>query len=200
MSEHATPQKRFRRKKYLIRLRPQLGVALQMVAVLCGVSVIFAIGVHFLTRREGLYELGFYEFREVLLKVIAVYLAVSAGIFAILAISLTHRFVGPGFVLTRAVNAIMKGDYSQRLTLRTRDYLKDLAESISLLRDRLVERQQVVADLERCLEENDISAAKELVTRLKDPKPAESAPNAEANEDAKVEAKEEPEPEAASAS
>ncbi|MHC4547315.1 MAG: hypothetical protein ACYTEZ_00945 [Planctomycetota bacterium] len=170
MSDQPSQKKKFfRRRRYLIDWKPQLGVVFQIVGVLCGVCVIYALGVTFLMRNEALFEVGADRFRQALLEVNAVYLAVSAGIFSLLAIGLTHRFVGPAFAMRRAVEAMKKGDYSARLTLRRRDYLKELAASLSDLREQMRERDQVVADLERCLQENDIAAAKELVTRLKQP-------------------------------
>ena len=110
----------------------------------------------------------------------------SSGIFSLMAIGLTHRFVGPAFNMRRAVKAMIKGDLSNKIHLRKRDYLKDLANEINTLRDVLEEQQQVVRDLERCLQENDLDAARELLTRLK-----KEAPAAEAAEGEKADATEE---------
>jgi methyl-accepting chemotaxis protein len=189
MSEQPTSKKRYRRWRYIIDWRQQMGFTVEIVAVLCGVCVIYSVGVHYLLGNETLFQVSIDRFREVVLRVNAVYLAVSSGIFSLMAIGLTHRFVGPAFNMRRALKAMIKGDLSKRVHLRKRDYLKDLAAEINTLRDVLEERQQVVRDLERCLQENDLEAARELLTRLKTETPAAEAAEGE-KADATEEAKE----------
>jgi methyl-accepting chemotaxis protein len=101
--------------------------------------------------------------------------------------------VGPAFNMRRVLKAMIKGDLSQKVHLRKRDYLKDLATEINTLRETLQERQQVVRDLDRCLQERDLDAARELVTRLKLEAPAAKADEGE-KADAAEEAKEPVEP------
>ncbi len=173
MSEQATPKKRYRRWRYIIDWRQQMGFTVEIVAVLCGVCVIYSVGVHYLLGNESLFQVSIDRFREVVLRVNAVYLAVSSGIFSLMAIGLTHRFVGPAFNMRRVLKAMIKGDYRQKVHLRKRDYLKDLAAEINILREQLKEQQEAVRDLERCLEEKDYEAARELVARLKLDPPVE---------------------------
>lgn len=173
MSEQATPPKRKRRWRYIIDWRQQMGFTVEIVAVLCGVCVIYSVGVHYLLGNESLFKVSIDRFREVVLRVNAVYLAVSSGIFSLMAIGLTHRFVGPAFNMRRVLKAMIKGDYRQKVHLRKRDYLKDLATEINTLREQLMEHQEAVRDLERCLEEKDYEAARELVTRLRLDPPVE---------------------------
>jgi len=189
MSEQPTSKKRYRRWRYIIDWRQQMGFTVEIVAVLCGVCVIYSVGVHYLLGNETLFQVSIDRFREVVLRVNAVYLAVSSGIFSLMAIGLTHRFVGPAFNMRRALKAMIKGDLSKKVHLRKRDYLKDLAAEINTLRDVLEERQQVVRDLERCLQENDLDAARELLTRLKTETPATETAEGE-KADATEEAKE----------
>jgi hypothetical protein len=173
MSEQPTPKKKHRRWRYIIDWRQQMGFTVEIVAVLCGVCVIYSVGVHYLLGNETLFQVSIDRFREVVLRVNAVYLAVSSGIFSLMAIGLTHRFVGPAFNMRRVLKAMIKGDYRQKVHLRKRDYLKDLATEINTLRVQLQEQQQAVRDLEHCLEEKDYDAARELVNRLKIEAPAE---------------------------
>jgi hypothetical protein len=184
MSEQPTPKKRYRRWRYIIDWRQQMGFTVEIVAVLCGVCVIYSVGVHYLLGNETLFQVSIERFREVVLRVNAVYLAVSSGIFSLMAIGLTHRFVGPAFNMRRVLKAMIKGDYSRKVHLRKRDYLKDLAAEVNTLRESLLEQQEVVRDLERCLQEKDIEAARELVTRLKKEPPADEGEPSEANEQA----------------
>lgn len=184
MSEQSTPKKRHRRWRYIIDWRQQMGFTVEIVAVLCGVCVIYSVGVHYLLGNETLFQVSIERFREVVLRVNAVYLAVSSGIFSLMAIGLTHRFVGPAFNMRRVLKSMIKGDYSRKVHLRKRDYLKDLAAEVNTLRESLLEQQEVVRDLERCLQEKDIEAARELVTRLKREPPADEGEPSEANEQA----------------
>jgi hypothetical protein len=196
MSEQATPKTRYRRWRYIIDWRQQMGFTVEIVAVLCGVCVIYSVGVHYLLGNETLFKVSIDRFREVVLRVNAVYLAVSSGIFSLMAIGLTHRFVGPAFNMRRVLKGMIKGDYSKKIHLRKRDYLKDLAAEINNLRETLLEQQEVVRDLERCLQEKDLDAAKELLTRLK----AESPVEEKADEDEKSETTEKAEEPAETAS
>ena len=117
--------------------------------------------------------------------VIGAYMVISALIFGLLAITLTHRFVGPAQVIGRAIDAMMKGKYDSRLKLRKSDHLKDLAAAVERLRTQIrtsrTNRSQAFDDLTSCLAENDVEGATEIVQRLKseqvqpveDEKPAE---------------------------
>ena len=58
-------------------------------------------------------------------------LCIGIGIFA------SHRIAGPVFRMIRFLNTVAAGDYNQKLTLRKTDELKDLAEAINKVVDRL---------------------------------------------------------------
>ena len=168
---------RDRRWHYLIDWKPQLGVVAEIVGVLCGVCVTFAVVVFLLVldRNDATVKLHPDEIWGFLLEVTAIFMVVSAVIFTLLAIAISHRFVGPALVLRRAVQAMIEGGHDRRVTLRPRDYLKPLAAKIDqlqeVLRGREAERQQIVADLHRCLEESDLAAAHELLARLQEERP-----------------------------
>lgn len=171
MSRQAGNKPRFRRWRYIIDWKTQLGSTSKILLVVTVLCSLYAAGTFFLTRDVPLFEMGPDQFRAFLIKIYAVYLLVSSAIFAVLAISLTHRFVGPAFVVERALKGIQKGDYTPRVKLRKGDHLQGLATTAQELRDFLQDReqqqQQVVEDLARCIEENDLEAAKELLTRLR---------------------------------
>lgn len=54
-----------------------------------------------------------------------------------LGIRQTHRVVGPLKRMTRAIEAIGQGDFSQRLVLRKGDVLEDLAQTITRMAESL---------------------------------------------------------------
>ena len=53
----------------------------------------------------------------------------------------THRAVGPLYRITKVLEAIGSGDFSQRLVLRDSDVLKDLASSINQMAEDLQRRR-----------------------------------------------------------
>ncbi|MHC4550391.1 MAG: hypothetical protein ACYTEZ_16605 [Planctomycetota bacterium] len=168
---------RNQRWRYIIDWRQQLRVVAEIVGVLCGVCVVFAVVTFLLVldRNDATARLRPDEIWSFLLQVTAVFTGVSAVVFVLLAIAISHRFVGPALVIRRAVQAMIDGWYDRRVTLRRRDYLRPLAAKVEELSDALraqeVERKKIVADLHRCLEENDVAAAQELLTRLREQPP-----------------------------
>ena len=60
----------------------------------------------------------------------------------ILGIRQSHRIVGPMKRLKAALEAIGRGDFSQRITLRQGDVLEDLAEAINKMAESLQQRQK----------------------------------------------------------
>ena len=96
---------------------------------------------------------------EGLIEVSVLFLA-----FLLVAMTLTilfsHRVFGPLIPIKRQLEALYDGDYSKRVTLRRNDELKDIAEAINRLAERLEER-------EKGQEPQDVlSALKQLNTRL----------------------------------
>lgn len=50
----------------------------------------------------------------------------------------THRILGAAYAIKRHIdNHLLKGDFHTRLRLRSRDYLKDVAESLNKFTDKL---------------------------------------------------------------
>jgi hypothetical protein len=193
MSDQASDkqQRRYRRQRHMLDWRLQLAIAAQLLGVLAGVGMLYTIGLFVLPGSEGLADLSATELRSVLLRANGIYFALGGSILGVIAILLTHRFVGPALVLRRAVEAMRKGDFGARLALRKRDYLKPLAASIESLRVALLSSQETrnraLEDLERCLREGDLAAARELIVRLKgevaekkveEPAPATAEPEA----------------------
>jgi methyl-accepting chemotaxis protein len=168
----AEQKKLNRGRHYIIDSKAQIGPTSQIVTTLIIVCSVFAVGLLYFTKDNPLFEMDAAEFRGFILQVFALYLLVSVTIFSVMVISLTHRFVGPANVIQRALNGILEGEYSHRVTLRRKDHLKSLADSVNDVREKLRVRQEnrlkLLANLERCLVERDLSAASELVQRLRE--------------------------------
>ena len=180
MSEGATPAAttKHRRKRFMVDWRHQLAVTAQLLGVLFGVGLLYAIGLLVLPDQDAMAELASDEARQVFLRANAIYFALGAAILGVVSIMLTHRVAGPAFVLERAVQGMRKGDFSQRLSLRRRDYLKELASAIESFRDEIVakdaEQRRCATDLLHCIDEKDLDGARELAKRLAAPPPAKA--------------------------
>jgi HD-GYP domain-containing protein (c-di-GMP phosphodiesterase class II) len=90
---------------------------------------------------------GIYEMQRTarLLAFLAVLLSVALSIFA------ARRITNPLEVLTESSRAIARGDFSQRVHLRTRTEIGELAETFNAMSEEL---EQFVLDLKRAAEEN----------------------------------------------
>jgi methyl-accepting chemotaxis protein len=63
-----------------------------------------------------------------------------APLVAFVAIILSHRIAGPLYRIEKYITGVAKGDFSERLTLRKRDELKDLASAINNMTEDLKSR------------------------------------------------------------
>lgn len=175
-----------KRRKYVIDWRLQMAITAQLLGVLFGVGCLYTVGVFVLPKGDALTELSASDVSEVIMRANAIYFALGAAILGTIAILLTHRVAGPAFVVERAVDGMRKGLFEHRLKLRRRDYLKPLAAAVDGLREDLLkhrsERAKIVTDLDRCLQEGDVAAARELIVALRSEEFGAKA----AGEDAKV--------------
>lgn len=158
--------KLFRRWRYVVDWRSQLGTAVQIVAVLAGICLICSVAIKFVKSDAALELMSGEGVRSFLYRVTAAQFLVSAATLAILAIYLTHRFAGPAFAIERVIRALVAGNTEQRLHLRERDYLKTLGSAVEELRQREESRAKQLADLKNCLAEGDTDGAREVLTRL----------------------------------
>ena len=80
----------------------------------------------------------------------AVRIGVLIGTFILLTFSIvfhvTHKYYGPLVSIRRFVLGISKGDYSQRVVLRKRDELQDLAANLNQMAESLQKRHGVPID------------------------------------------------------
>ena len=96
--------------------------------------------------REEAYR-GIYEMQRTgrLLALLAVFLSVGLSIFS------ARRVTNPLQVLAQSSRAIARGDFSQRVHLKTRTEIGELAATFNTMSDEL---EQFVEDLKRAAEEN----------------------------------------------
>jgi methyl-accepting chemotaxis protein len=161
----------FFKRRYLLDRASQLPFALLILGVLVGIGTLYAAAVFFLADTHLLRGTSVGEMRLVLLVVHTGYGLIGGGILFVSVLLLTHRFVGPAHVMGQAVRKLRKHDFTARLSLRKRDYHKDLAEQLRLLRDELAEasdaRTLAYERLETLLENGKVQEALAVVRELR---------------------------------
>jgi signal transduction histidine kinase len=161
--------KLFRRWRYVVDWRSQIGTAVQIVAVLAGICLVCSVAIKYVKQDDALELMSGDSVRNFLYRITAAQFLVSAVTLTILAVYLTHRFAGPAFALERQLRAILNGRTERKMQLRARDYLKTLAAAIEDLRVREEARKKQLADLGHCLAEGDVAGAREIHARLATP-------------------------------
>jgi hypothetical protein len=164
-----------RRRQYVIDAPTQTAVVVRLVAVLVGIGVLYAVAVYVLLTADLMNAMRADETRRFLVVVHTAYFALGASILTVSVLLLTHRFVGPAYVMRQALEGMRKGDSTRRLTLRKTDYLKSLAAELSAFRAEWVAREGArEADLERldeCLRAGDHEAALGVLEALRAKRP-----------------------------
>jgi len=170
MSQPSARTPRLRRRRYVVG-KLQWAITLRVLAVLVGVALLYFLGLFVLPGENSLAEQNAEQVRVTLLRANLVYFTLGCAILAVVTLLLTHRVAGAAFSLKRSLRAMQAGDYSEPIRLRRRDYLKALAAEIDQLRCNLLEeqreRRQMLEELERSLQEESLSDARELMVRLK---------------------------------
>ena len=156
------------RRQYVIDRPLQMGIAGYLAAGLGGVALLCAAALYIFL--GGQHLPGLDPLRHFLLVANATYFILAAGILTLLTILLTHRFAGPAFVMKMAIDGMLEGNFGKRLSLRKKDYLKELAGSLDELRHVWVRHEedsrQLLETLQGALASGDVETAKGLVTQL----------------------------------
>jgi hypothetical protein len=147
-----------------------MGIAGYLAAGLGGVALLCAAALYVFLGGKAVPGLD--PLRRFLLVANATYFILAAGILTLLTILLTHRFAGPAYVMKEVIEGMLEGDYGRRLSLRKKDYLKDLAVPLDQLRHTWVRHEensrQTLENLEGALASGDVEAAQALVKELQD--------------------------------
>ena len=163
-------RRRHARRQYIIKPRLQLAVTFHLVAVLVVIGVLYALALFVLPDKDALERLNAADTRRVFILANVAYFVLASAILWTVAILLTHRIAGPVFILERSLRQMREGDVGAKIFVRKRDYLKGLVSEVEKLSAELKEqrdkRSEIVASLQRCLEESDLESAREWVTRL----------------------------------
>jgi len=165
----AVPSPDRRRSIFLVDRELQTAVTLHLLGVLLAIAGLYTLAT-FVLPDDGIKGQTSEEAWAFLIRNNAIYLVLALVLLGTVSLLLTHRVAGPALVIERAIQGMQEGDYERRITLRKRDYLKGLAATVAQLaahlRSREAGRLEVLREIDRCLEENDLPAARELLHRL----------------------------------
>ena len=137
-----SPQPSYKRTQYLVDRPYQLRFVTRLFMVVLAIAVASSLIASTLLWRQ-LYrpELGSNDLLITGLVAVAVTLLVelllAIPLIFMLGIRQSHRIVGPMKRITLALEAIGRGDFSQRITLRQGDALEELAEAINKMAEAL---------------------------------------------------------------
>jgi|GEM_PF-6921867 len=133
------------RRQYIVDGKTQFRVAGLLVCGLAVLAVVQTVALFtgFQPPAEGQFDGP--QVRDLLLRVGLVQFGVTALMALALGILLSHRFVGAALVLRRALQGMLVGDSSQRLTLRRTDFLHDLSADLLRLREHQAQVRDSVA-------------------------------------------------------
>ena len=135
----------YKRTQYLVDRRYQLRFVTRLFMVVLAVaSASTLLSAYLLWRNmyvpgEGL-QTSFIAALIAVCTTLLVELLLAIPLIFYVGIRQTHRVVGSIKRMERMLDAIGKGDFSQRITLRKGDALEDIAEAIKRMAERLQKR------------------------------------------------------------
>lgn len=133
-----------KRKRFLIRKKFQLkysGLILSVIflsALVSGYTIYYNVWYHLGGKLAAVYPQGrlieIFRFVNVRLALNMFFVSLlCAGV----GIMVSHRIAGPVYRMIKFLDSLSEGNYERRIKLRKRDELKDLAEAINRLVERL---------------------------------------------------------------
>lgn len=161
-----TPQRawpRGRRKTWIVDPATQLRAVFTVIGI-GATFLLFGIVARFWNLRDGSAGLDSDQAGRLALLADALFVVFALGAVGVYVVWLTHRFAGPARVIRTALEGMAEGDFGRRLTLRKRDFLKDVAaaaaEVARTMRADRTAASELVAAVNAALERGDSEAAR----------------------------------------
>ena len=138
-----------RRKRYLINRKLQFKYLLLVFLAMLVPTLVCGSAIYYLIWQTIAAEIAIPEaivenLIPALYKVnliLLVALPIVFGVMLLISVYVSHKIAGPMYRLERELDKISSGDYSGRITLRSKDELKEIADKINTLLDRLNSNQ-----------------------------------------------------------
>lgn len=134
---------RFRRRTYLVKPGLQLGLSLQIFIYLAVYSIVLGFFIFYPLYIEMYSATSLVEQERLAQVVLYLHKRLWIGLFAVSfltgvhAVFTAHRVAGPVYRFEKMLEAMIQGDYSQRVAIRTKDELKDLEALLNRLSETL---------------------------------------------------------------
>ncbi len=130
---------RFRRRTYLVKPGLQLRLSLQIFIYLAVYSIVLGFFIFYPLYLEMYSATSFVEQERLAQVVLYLHKRLWIGLFAVSFLTgvhaafTAHRVAGPAYRFEKMLEAMIRGDYSQRVTIRTKDELKDIETLLNRL-------------------------------------------------------------------
>ena len=140
-----TPDSSYKRKQYLVDPAYQLRFVSRVFITVLAVALV-SLALSSLLLSKNLYEPDLRSQTTLITSLVAVAtmmlieLLVAIPLVFILSIRQSHRVVGPMNRMKQTLEAIARGDFSQRISLRQGDALEDIANAINKMSQGLQQR------------------------------------------------------------
>ncbi|MHC4607610.1 MAG: hypothetical protein ACYTAF_11900 [Planctomycetota bacterium] len=102
-----------------------------------------------------------------------IFIVLNGLVLGLVSIVLTHRVAGPTFRLNQCLDSLLQGDLEVRIQVREKDYLQDVTDKLSKLRDVIkAERgaiKEALSELEKAQSSGDsaaIAAARDHLSKI----------------------------------
>lgn len=135
-------------------------MTLAFIALIIGVVFAGAHLLHGVSTQQAFSTLSFMLKMNGLFVIL---LTVFMGLYTIL---LSHRVAGPAYRLTQCLKKTIRGSYDFTVTLRKKDYLKDVAADMNLLLVDLRKRQAKVKEAIEAVRKARATASPDLAAEL----------------------------------
>ena len=135
------PAHRRKLKNYLLDMSLQLPIVLGLVGLLSVVTLLFAFVLSAMATPETYSGMTGEDIKTLTMRLNAAYFAVSAAATIVFLTIVTHRIAGPAMVIREAIRGMVEGDHSRRTSLRSGDFLTDVAEAATQLKSSLADRE-----------------------------------------------------------
>jgi hypothetical protein len=176
---------RFFRRQVVVDARTQWRVAGMLALGLAVLAAVQALALPNAFRPEEGAIFSGAEVHNLFVRLGLVQYGIAAALVMVLGLLLSHRFSGAALVVSRALRGMRAGDDHQRVTLRSGDFLHELAQEVGALRDahaaRAQAQEQALEQATLALQGGDLAHARTLIEtaragcRLGSPPPVPAA-------------------------
>jgi methyl-accepting chemotaxis protein len=160
--EPQEPVRHRRRRTLIVDRSMQMGAVAAVAGIGAGFVLLWVIS-RMWSSSPRMGELTGDEASTLAMLADALYIALALAAVVIYVVWLTHRVAGPARVIRHALDGMVANDFGRRLTLRRKDFLKDVAASAANVAAKMRSDRDgvstLIQELEGLLERSDAASA-----------------------------------------